>query len=77
MKEKDSSGNVSLERQVRRCPICGETGGSMVNYNIERGEFMMHPICAARHFQRALKQIAEFPHAPDAYIVAAEALKDA
>lgn len=57
MKEEDGSGNVPLERQVRRCPICNEADGTMVNYSLAGGEFMMHSICAARHFQQALRNI--------------------
>ena len=56
-KQEDGSGNVRLERRVRRCPICNEADGTMVNYSLAGGEFMMHSICAARHFQQALRNI--------------------
>ena len=59
MNQEDGSGNVRLERQVRRCQICGGADGTMVNYSIGRGELMMHPVCAARHFQHALELVAD------------------
>ena len=59
MQEPDGGGNVRLERQVRRCPVCNESDGTMVNYTLGRKELMMHPICAARHYQHALERITD------------------
>ena len=57
--EKDSGGSVKVERRVRPCPVCGESDGTMVNYALGRKELMMHPICAARHYQHALERITD------------------
>ena len=66
-KTESTGGEVRLERPVRRCPICNEGARDkddvLINYSIGGGEFMMHSVCAARHFQQALRNIdwGQFP----------------
>ena len=57
--ESTSEGTVRVDATVRRCPVCGESDGTMVNYTLGRKELMMHPICAARHYQHALERITD------------------
>lgn len=39
------------------CPVCGEKQGLMINYAPNGGVEMMHPECAAKHFQARVAEL--------------------
>ena len=55
----DALVNAKREKHGKsKCPICNESGGPMINYG-RMSAFMMHSECAARHFQKALRNISK------------------
>ena len=44
---------------------------------VELADDLVKVVAERDRYRRALEQIRDFPHAPDAWIIAAEALKDA
>jgi len=41
------------------CPVCEEEGGLMINYAPNNGVEMMHPECAARHYQARVAELGK------------------